>query len=409
MNTPLPTLLVAATLALAACKAPAPDARGFDGPGLALTIAPLDLPGVTDARYQIRVANSAAETVWEREVLSSAYGDGGGSVSYVGPCDADLNPNAVTVTLLELSDAAGVIDPATWVHPPPLTRTAVCQANVDVPVVFDLTVARAANQGFFDVAVTFDDIFCSAKLDCGPTTAPEDDIKLLHDPSGVRATTAVLGLACTADPDTVATTRLYLDDLRITCVGSGNTTVVVPTGAGRLDLSVAPNANPDGYLFGASVFQGWESMANKLYWNVALGLDRDAFAAAGACTLTTTATASNGPFPGDGLSTPAASIYPVIVWDVLLSDAGGRRCTNHPLNGAPAGVATVYTDGVSAHGFDHALPATAVLESAATLPGGAATFSSTSYLLDLTVGIPAAGDATGGDGPTGTFGPVTGQ
>ena len=412
MSAPLPHLVAALALALAACPpAAAPGARGFDGPGVALTIAPLDLPGVTDARYAVAVTNGAGADVWRRELLSSAYGDGTGAVAYVGPCDADANPNTVTVELLSISDAAGPIAADTWMHPPLLSRAVTCSANADAAVVFDLTVARAAEQGFFDVAVTFEDIFCSAKLDCGPTTAPADDITLLHHPDGGRATTAVLGLACTAAPADAATTRLYLDDLRIHCDGAGagaaHDTVVVPTGQGRLDLAAAPHANPAGYLFAASVFQGWEAMANKLYWNVALGLERDAFPTSGVCTLTTRATASRGPFPGAGLGPAAGSVYPLIRWDVVLSDASGRRCTNHPLNGAPAGVATVYTDGATAVSFDHALPATAVPQGATTLPGGGATLSSPSFALDLTVGVPAAGPAAGSGGPTGTFGPVT--
>jgi len=40
-------------------------------------------------------------------------------------------------------------------------------------------VVRAANQGFFDVAVSFDDIFCAAKFDC--ENADHTPLELLFD------------------------------------------------------------------------------------------------------------------------------------------------------------------------------------------------------------------------------------
>ena len=67
--------------------------------------------------------------------------------------------------------------------------------NTDVAVQFDITMARQADQGFFDVAVQFKDIFCSAKLDC--QNADGSDLELLHTPAGARDMTVVLGFACT--------------------------------------------------------------------------------------------------------------------------------------------------------------------------------------------------------------------
>src|SRR5690606_14331105 len=186
-----------------------------------------------------------------------------------------------------------------------------------------------------DVAVSFTDVFCSAKLDCGPTTDPADDLLFLHD-GGVRSTTAVVGFACTSNQ---ADTFIYMDPLRITCEGgSGEATVVDVSGLGVVgDLDAPPGANPDGYLFGAAVYRGNEAVANRAYWNVSLGLDRDSFAALGVCTLTGKATASRSPFTG--FATPAGSTYPVIEWNVPLSDASGRRCTAHGVGTAGSGVA----------------------------------------------------------------------
>ena len=53
-----------------------------------------------------------------------------------------------------------------FMDPGPLVKTFPCTPNADTPVDFDVTVMRQANQGFFDVAVSFDAIFCAAKLDC---------------------------------------------------------------------------------------------------------------------------------------------------------------------------------------------------------------------------------------------------
>ena len=95
-----------------------------------------------------------------------------------------------------------------FMDPGPLVKTFPCTPNADTPVDFDVTVMRQANQGFFDVAVSFDAIFCAAKLDCcdvagdpgGDPDAcdrPAEDIELLFR-GGERATTIVLGLVCTA-------------------------------------------------------------------------------------------------------------------------------------------------------------------------------------------------------------------
>jgi|GEM_PF-1366818 len=317
---------------------------------VAVAVAPLELPGVTDATYDLLVVNDDDQVVWQRTVTSSQFGDGAGSVSYVGPCDADSNPNEVSVTLTALRDASGPLAAGSWVVPPTMTRAITCEANADVSVVFDLTVARAANQGFFDVAVELDDVFCSAKLDCGETTAPEDDIELLFDGPD-RAMTAILGFACTPGVNAGDDAHVYLDDLTITCE-DGSTTVVSVGTPGNVDLDAAPNANPSGYLFAASVFRGSEALASKIYWNVALGLDADVFATVGECTLTTSGTASEGPFTGS--ATPEGRVYPYIHWDLPLSDAA-RLCTTHEVDGTPGGVETRYTDGVTPRTFDHVL------------------------------------------------------
>ncbi len=324
---------------------------------LTIEVSPLALDGITDATYRLSV-QAGATLVWQAEVSSARYGDGRGGLAYVGTCDASSSPNTVTLELLSLADGGGPLDADEWVAPPPVTVSAECVEDADTPVVFDLTIARPARQGFFDIGVMFDDIFCSAKLDCGVSRAIADDMLLLHDPrNGERGTTAVLAFACSAGPDDDVDTRLYLDDLRIAC-DDGDTIVAVDI-PGNVDFSLPPSANPTGYLFGAAVYRGVEAIANKAFWNVALGLDRARFAAAGRCTLYGRATASDGLLEADasGFVTPAG-IYPVITWDLALSDGDGRLCTTHPIDAPPPddGVGTAYPpsplDPPLDHGWD---------------------------------------------------------
>ena len=342
-------ILVAAAAALiSGClaqeKAAPPAGR------VAISVAPLALQGLTNAEYTVTVrngANGAGEVVWTRALDADRYGDGAGSLAYVGPCDADVagGVNTVTLDLIALYGEGGVeIDPATYKNPTPLSRELACVANADVAVTFDMTIVRQAQQGFFDVAVSFKDIFCSAKLDC--ESAPGQDLELLHNPNtGARDMTAVVGFACTGSP--TGSTYLYMDDLLITCAGGAATFAPIeidPSGLGNLDTHGGLNVNDDGYLFAASVFRGVEGFAGKAYWNISLGLDDTRFSDAGTCILVGRATASAQPFPPDtvGFPLPADSVYPVIDWNVPLSSGTARLCQSHAVNAPGSGVATNY-------------------------------------------------------------------
>ena len=334
-------LLMCLCASLAACAGgvPAP------GPGVAITVAPLELPGVTNARYRLVVKNHSDQVVVDRELTADAYGDGAGSVSYVAPCDADDNDNTVTLTLLDLyGGAAGdaAFAASDYDNPGPLTQTVTCEPNADVAVRFDLTIARRANQGFFDVAISFDNIFCSAKFDCLKDAGdPSSTIDLLFNAGGDRDTTFVLGFACTGGLSGAETWQ-YLDDLDVVCgadavrvdVGAG--VGVLPTGA---ITQTSGTLNP---LFAAAVYQGEEALSgvDKQYWNVALG-----FAGGSDCVITTRGTASDGSFAGT--STPPGTTWPFIHWNVALTDgAGAITCTQHPVNDATcptSGVCVEYT------------------------------------------------------------------
>jgi hypothetical protein len=164
--------------------------------GLSIELAPLTLPGLSDACYDLRVTNAtngSGEVVWQRgtpglnggtpddgSICADRFGDGEGAITWVGPCDAsgqlDADPaseriNSVTLWVDGLYDEGGTYldpdGPQGFRDPCPggCTLDVLCEENADTAVRFDLTIMRQANQGFFDVAVAFEDIFCSAKLD----------------------------------------------------------------------------------------------------------------------------------------------------------------------------------------------------------------------------------------------------
>jgi len=243
-----------------------------DGAGVAINVAPLTLPGVSDVCYTLEVQNDVAETVWSLEhVCASRYGDGVGDISYVGTCDAtdnDAPPNGTalnTVTLTieniytadvdPLDYAANAVADDQWDNPCGKYRSASqygdevdgnpglagsqnadghgpcqlvvdCIENRDMPVVFNINIMRDADQGFFDVAVNFEDIFCSMKIDtCYDGQKP---IELLFDDAGERAPTAVLAAACSAGTDD-ANTVMWMAPLVVSCSG-GVSFVIDPTG-----------------------------------------------------------------------------------------------------------------------------------------------------------------------------------
>ncbi|TNF24134.1 MAG: hypothetical protein EP329_25615 [Deltaproteobacteria bacterium] len=385
-----------------------PTAAPFATGGVEVQVAPLTLDGVTNARYALTVTNGAGGTgdvVWEKTVESLQYGSGSGSLSYVGTCDADTGVNTVSVELLALYDAGGEVAAAVYQNPGVLSLDVDCVADQDVRVTFDITIARQAQQGFFDVAVELDDLFCSAKLDCQDDAG--GDLDLLHDASGARNMTAVLGFACTGG--LTGDTYLYMDDPVITCTdGSNNvvTTTVDASGLGNLDLTQAPSANPGGYLFAAAVYRGDEDLFGKSYWNIGFGLDDTRFATLGSCVLTGRATAASEAWPQEpsGFPVPTDRVYPVIDWSVPLSDATGRVCTSHEVNVTDSGVATHYVGHLSGGNLftwgpqvylDHRYDRTAGVSGPA---GFAPVFPSTGLMLYVDAAVDPSGtslDPTG--------------
>jgi len=393
------TLLALAPLAALAGLACAPAGPTAPHGQLSLAVSPLTLEGVSDVTYTLTVENALGATVWSRTVRSSAYGDGAGAVSYVGPCDADANanPNTVHVVIDALEVDGLPLDAAAWMNPAPaddaLSRDFVCVADQDVPVQFDLTVARAAQQGFFDVAISFSDVFCSAKLDCKKDVEGVlSDLTLLYNPAtGQRDRTAVLGFACTAGPDQA--TVLHMSPVRLDCASGESVAVDPSAGPGNLDPTFGPAPDTSHLLFQAAVYRGTELLGNnnKLYWNVALGLNADAFGAtlARGCALTATATVSDGAF--DGGVSPVGTRWPYVDWNVPVYDAAGTYvCAQHEVGGDD-GVAVVYsaTSGIAfAATFDRLTGDVSTHEGPCDVPHCAS-----GGLCDLATGEPTACDA----------------
>ncbi len=95
------TLVSTCALAVGACTDQAGDSV-HDGPGVAISVAPLTLSSVTNARYRLVIENGSDQVVTEVELSADQYGDGAGSLSYAAPCDAADNDNEVLLTLLDL-------------------------------------------------------------------------------------------------------------------------------------------------------------------------------------------------------------------------------------------------------------------------------------------------------------------
>jgi|GEM_PF-2638808 len=354
-----------AVLLIGACvddpRAELPGAR------VAVEIAPLSLPGISDATYTLALTNLGGQAVWTRTITSGAYGDGAGSASLVAPCDADASPNTLTLTLDALEvDGVALTEGLDYLSPSrdaALSRPVMCLEGVDAAVSFDLTVARPARQGFFDIAVAFDDLFCSAKLDCLDDGA---ELQLLHDPeTGARALTAVLAFSCTAGPGG-GPTHLYMDDLQIACSAPAPHTLVVPVGgpAGNQNPPFPPGPggapNDTDLLYQVAIYRGEQGLSGVTagYWQIALGLNADAFPNVGTCTLTTSATASGEPLTNG--FTPPGGTWPYVAWEVELVSGGARACANHPLDASAGDVETRYLSDSEQFGVTYA-PASGTL------------------------------------------------
>ena len=354
----------------AGCMQESPVPTGAKG-RLAVAIAPLSLDGVSDACYSLAVFSGAPSSisVWERtHVCASRFGDGAGALTYVGTCDAShVGMSSVRLIMEDLctggscpatAGGANSLAASEWRNPCPApdgcVQEATCRENADVPVTFDLTIARAAKQGFFDVAVGFEDIFCSAKVDC-----VDDDgapLALLHDPADQqRKDTVVVAWACTAGPG--AETSLYYDNLILRCFDSAGESI----GEWAYDPSLGPGnagAGSAPFVFQTGVYRTLTQTSGIVSWNVAFGVRPEALP--GRCVVSARATANGGNL--ENQETPVGAIYPYVAWDVELSaGAGALSCTKHALDGG-SGVSTEYVR-TGRKRFTHGLPSTTMVVS----------------------------------------------
>ncbi len=146
----------------------------------------------------------------------------------------------------------------------------------------------------FDLAVHFEDVFCSARLDTISDAGPLTRLYI----GGRRVRTAVLGVACTGGVKDDAT-AIYAQPIEVDC------TTGSASGTARLDPGKTPEGmqTATGPVTGWSIQRGAEALncgiysCKKVFWNVALALDDDAYT----CTVTTKFTSSSSDPSGSGL------------------------------------------------------------------------------------------------------------
>lgn len=388
------TGLVALALATGCSKDPV-QAPG--GPRVTITSAALTLPDVAGIEYALAVYNAApsgvifdldgvatnaGSLVWNLpSVTSTQYGDGRGAVSYVGPCDASAAENWVALSLrkVAVADGQGSFDgvapyagsdnllddqhtafstspgsndgDADFVNPCPYDKPCVakfrCAENEDTPVAFNLSMMRGAEQGFFDFAVDFEDIFCSAKLDtCYEGNRP---IELLFGADGERDRTAVMATACTAGAGAGVTTVLWMSAVTVAC-DNGIAFTIDPTGDEDGDASTPGTegnhqaevvlADGSRRAIGYGIYWGDELLdcdgvsCNKAFWNLALNLDDLEAAGLSNCHLKAAVTASGGPaldqFVGGTLAGPGQT-YGFVAFDGKVQQGGRAACFQGPM------------------------------------------------------------------------------
>ncbi|TNF37449.1 MAG: hypothetical protein EP329_03130 [Deltaproteobacteria bacterium] len=362
------------------------------------------LDGVeVDMVWDVEVVNGRRPVparVWQERIVTRA-----GDVVAIVParCDADtsaaegearvwlVGAYAPGVTEIGSFHAGGddgvgaVIGTPRAVLPPtradaPVVTGFTCDAAQDVAVGFDLTMVRAAEDGFFDRVVAVGELVCAARLDCcndregdGCASDGSEDITLLSDAEGRARRTIVLAFAC-AGRASGSMPTLFLDDLTLDCdpddgVDRPDITLrpgLAPSGisckAGPDGLSTCgdvvvegPGVDADDFLFQLAVYRGQSELRRNndslrdVYWNVQLGVKDDI----SKCHLRARATGAEPWSAGhvEGV-VDAGSVYPEIVWDAALATCAEESVTVDTTGSAP--VRASYATAGAGASFDYA-------------------------------------------------------
>jgi len=350
--------LTAGALALSGLGCSQEPGSGAEGAHVSVSVAPLDGSGIGVACFDLQVY-TASGLLWKKGDSTTSYLDydedtvcsdqfgtaGGGSIRWVGSCDAqasadtDLITPGVQNTVTLWFD--GIYDQAktatTQVYDPcgagGCSIDFTCVANGDSPAEFNFSVIRDAEQGFFDIAVRFDSIYCSSKYD---DCYGNERISLFSGEDGAH-NTGVFALACTApSPDDV---DLYYGDVVVAC--SGVNFPIDPTVTG----TATATSVPPGHALTYTVFRAPSTTScndetcNGLYWNIAFDLKDLSAPELGSCSLafSATGTKGNGTFVNGAPS--AGSTYPYVDVSATLN---GPTCQQNPLNGDESAVVTAY-------------------------------------------------------------------
>lgn len=357
--------VTAVILSTLSCVTAACGAPGSPPPGrLSLAVAALNLPDVGGACYDVRVANGEDQLLWslgdpgrrvpsdDGALCSQDLGTGDGGLTWFGPCDGASPQTTVTLYLDSLwaSGADRNVDPPLtgWVNPCPSPTgcvvTTTCNPGGDASAVFELTVLRESDQGFFDISVGLDEVFCTAQVDCEKNGqfGPEP-LNLLHDPlTGQRVPSVAMRFACTAGAE--RDTHLLLD-AELRC---GATTVRLPLGRPEGNAYSALTRPPP--LVQAASYRGLDQTTtplgegtNLLFFNTVVALDFNALD--DMCHLWAKLSATAGR-PSPAFSPPTATAYPVLNVYVPLAGPGALSysCARSRIgSGPPEGVWVVST------------------------------------------------------------------
>ena len=317
----------------------APDNRG----NLSFSVSALTDSDIVDACYRLTVVDGDARTLYSEELCGSDLGFGP-DLLYLGACDADAPDHTITLELLAIFDADGEIPPDSYANPCPpgagCVAYATCEANADVPVHFEFTVLVNAGWGFQDFSFDVDVLRCSAKLDCVDDEGVE--LELLPEPPDVRGGTVVLGIVCEPADCEEPGAWMYVDDIVITC--DQGQAVITPAGLGPALVTQSWNL-----VWQAVVYDNGHALGSHYGLRLAIGFNHGTN-----CRIRTSATASEEPFTD--LTIPDGQLYPAVSWDLPLTGPDWELlCSQHPLDGEPAGVSTFFPTAPEDRSFDNEL------------------------------------------------------